>query len=300
MTKQNYARGVFFLILSALSFAVMGALVRLSGDIPFIEKTFFRNLVALVIASIILVRQIAKNGKNSVHIPKRAVKFLFLRAAAGTLGVFANFYAIDHLILSDAAILNKMSPFFALIFSFIILGEKIKPVSLICISAAFLGALLVIKPSFDFAKTFPSLCGLLGGVGAGLAYASIRKLHALDCTGNVVVLFFSAFSLACALPFLPYYVPISGRKLFILLGTGFAAAGGQFGITAAYYNAPASKISIFDFSQILFSAALGFFMFGQIPDLLSFAGYALIILTAAANFIYNKPVRKRQFRNRLP
>ena len=113
MTKQNYARGVVFLILSAFSFAVMGALVRLSGDIPFIEKTFFRNLVSLAIASAILGRQIAKNGKCSVHVPKGAFKFLVLRAAAGTLGVFANFYAIDHLILSDAAILNKMSPFFA-------------------------------------------------------------------------------------------------------------------------------------------------------------------------------------------
>ena len=286
MTKQNYARGVVFLIFSAFSFAVMGALVRLSGDIPFIEKTFFRNLVSLAIASAILGRQIAKNGKRSVHVPKGALKFLVLRAAAGTLGVFANFYAIDHLILSDAAILNKMSPFFALLFSFVLLGEKIKPVPLLCISAAFIGALLVIKPTLNLAQTFPSLCGLLGGVGAGLAYASIRKLHALDCTGNVIVLFFSAFSLVCALPFFPYFVPIRGTKLLLLLGTGFAAAGGQFGITAAYYNAPASKISIFDFSQILFSAALGFFLFGQLPDLYSFAGYALIILTAAANFIH--------------
>ena len=286
MTKQNYARGVVFLILSAFSFAVMGALVRLSGDIPFIEKTFFRNLVSLAIASAILGRQIAKNGKCSVHVPKGAFKFLVLRAAAGTLGVFANFYAIDHLILSDAAILNKMSPFFALLFSFILLGEKIKPVPLLCISAAFIGALLVIKPSLNLVQTFPSLCGLLGGIGAGLAYASIRKLHALDCTGIIIVLFFSAFSLVCALPFLPYFVPIRGTKLLLLLGTGFAAAGGQFGITAAYYNAPASKISIFDFSQILFSAALGFFLFRQIPDLYSFAGYALIILTAAANFIH--------------
>ena len=287
MIKSSYARGVLFIILSAFSFAVMGALVRLSGDIPFIEKTFFRNLVSLIIASAILLRQIIHKGKDSIKLPQKAYKFLLLRVCAGTIGIFCNFYAIDHLILSDAAILNKMAPFFTLIFSFILLGEKIKPISLACILAAFAGAILVVKPGFNFTQTFPEFCGLLGGLGAGLAYAAIRKLSMLKCSGNIIVLSFSAFSLICALPYIPHYVPISSKQLLMLLGSGFAAAGGQFGITAAYYNAPASKISIFDFSQIIFSAALGFMLFNQIPDILSFAGYSIIIITAIINFIYN-------------
>lgn len=287
MIKSSYARGVLFIILSAFSFAVMGALVRLSGDIPFIEKTFFRNLVSLIIASAILLRQVIHKGKDSIKLPQKAYRFLLLRVCAGTIGIFCNFYAIDHLILSDAAILNKMAPFFTLIFSFILLGEKIKPISLACILTAFGGAILVVKPGFNFTQTFPAFCGLLGGLGAGLAYAAIRKLSMLRCSGNIIVLSFSAFSLICALPYIPHYVPISPKQLLILLGSGFAAAGGQFGITAAYYNAPASKISIFDFSQIIFSAVLGFMLFNQIPDILSFAGYSIIIITAIVNFIYN-------------
>ena len=287
MIKSNYARGVLFIILSAFSFAVMGALVRLSGDIPFIEKTFFRNFVSLIISSAILLRQIIHDGKDSVKIPQKAYKFLLLRVCAGTIGIFCNFYAIDHLILSDAAILNKMAPFFTLIFSFILLKERIKPVSLACISLAFAGAILVVKPGFNFTQTLPALCGLLGGLGAGLAYAAIRKLSLMKCSGNIIVFSFSAFSLVCALPYIPHYVPITTKQLLILLGSGFAAAGGQFGITAAYYNAPASKISIFDFSQIIFSAALGFIFFNQIPDVLSFAGYSVIIVTASINCIYN-------------
>ena len=157
MIKSNYARGVLFIILSAFSFAVMGTLVRLSGDIPFIEKTFFRNFVSLIISSAILLRQIIHDGKDSVKIPQKAYKFLLLRVCAGTIGIFCNFYAIDHLILSDAAILNKMAPFFTLIFSFILLKERIKPVSLACISLAFAGAILVVKPGFNITQTLPAI-----------------------------------------------------------------------------------------------------------------------------------------------
>ena len=75
--------------------------------------------------------------------------------------------------------------------------------------------------------------------------------------------------------------------MLALLGAGLAAAGGQFGITAAYYHAPAKEISIYDYSQIIFATLLGFFLFGEIPDKYSFTGYALIILSSFGTFIYN-------------
>ena len=68
---------------------------------------------------------------------------------------------------------------------------------------------------------------------------------------------------------------------------GVMAAGGQFSITAAYSYAPAKEISVYDYSQIIFSAILGFFLFGQVPDLFSWIGYAIIIAMAIVMFIYN-------------
>ena len=67
---------------------------------------------------------------------------------------------------------------------------------------------------------------------------------------------------------------------------GGCAAGGQFSVTAAYYHAPANKISIYEYSQVLFSALFGFVFFTQIPDWLSLTGYIIIISMAVANFIY--------------
>ena len=75
--------------------------------------------------------------------------------------------------------------------------------------------------------------------------------------------------------------------MLALLGAGLAAAGGQFGITAAYYHAPAKEISIYDYSQIIFATLLGFLLFAEIPDRYSLIGYGLIILASLGNFLYN-------------
>ena len=95
---------------------------------------------------------------------------------------------------------------------------------------------------------------------------------------------------------LPYLLldfhPMSGLQILTLLGAGLAAAGGQFGITAAYYHAPAKEISIYDYSQIIFATMLGFILFGEIPDKYSFTGYVLIILASLGTFLYNMRVSK--------
>lgn len=282
------SKGVFFIILSAFFFALMAAFVRLAGDIYFIQKTFFRNSVAFLIALASLLKDARKNGWRSLSIPKGALTFLFLRSIAGSVGIFGNFYAVDHLVLSDAAILNKMSPFATILFSFILLKEKIKPVPLIAVVCAFLGSLFVIKPTFDFSKMLPTLAGFVGGLGAGFAYACVRKLGILKCNGKIIILFFSAFSTLLSVPYMVFsFNPMTIQQWIFLILSGVCAAGGQFSITAAYFHAPASKISIYDYSQIIFSTLLGFFLFGQLPDIYSFIGYAVIILMALVNFIYN-------------
>ena len=95
------------------------------------------------------------------------------------------------------------------------------------------------------------------------------------------------------LPYLIFdYTPMTGKQLVTLLMAGLFAAGGQFTITAAYTYAPAGKISIFDYSQIIFATLLGFFLFGEIPDHYSFIGYGLIILASLGMFVYNMKVIK--------
>ncbi len=282
--KEQY-KGIFYIILSAFCFACMNMFVRLSGDLPSIQKAFFRNFIAAVFAFIMLKR----SGAPVKWQDSKNVKFLLLRALFGTIGVLGNFYAVDHLLLSDASMLNKMSPFFAVLFSFLFLKEKVTLPQGLLVAGAFLGSLFVIKPTFSNMNLLPSLIGLLGGIGAGAAYTMVRKLGELKENSAFVVLFFSVFSCLVTLPWLIFdYHAMTLAQLGLLLLAGLSAAGGQFAITSAYFHAPAREISVYDYSQILFSAALGFIMFGQIPDLLSWIGYAIICGMAVLMFLYNR------------
>ena len=289
MKQENYIKGMVMIILSAFFFACMNVSVRLAGDLPSFQKSFFRNLVAVVFAAVILLKD--------HEVPKVKKQYwgpLFLRCAFGTIGILCNFYAIDHLLVADASILNKLSPFFAIIFSYFILKEKINPIQVTAVLLAFAGCLFVVKPGFQNATFLPALIGVCGGLGAGIAYTMVRVLGTQGVRGPVIVFYFSLFSCLAILPFvLLHYTPMSAGQLGSLLMAGLFAAGGQFTITAAYTYAPAGKISIFDYSQILFATLLGFFLFSEIPDKYSFMGYGMIILASLGMFIYNMRAAKK-------
>ena len=281
-SKKRY-KGIICIIMSAFCFALMSFFVRMAGDLPPIQKSFFRNFVAAIFAGIILM----KNGV-SFHCKKENLGYMLGRSICGTIGILCNFYAVDHLVLADASMLNKMSPFFAVIFSYFLLKEKITVPQGLFVIGAFVGSLFVIKPTFSNMDLLPSLIGLCGGIGAGAAYTMVRKLGERGEKGPFIVFFFSSFSCVVTLPWLLFdYHPMSLAQIGILLFAGLSAAGGQFSITAAYCYAPAREISVYDYSQIVFSAGLGFFFFRQIPDLLSWIGYAVICLMAVAMFLYN-------------
>lgn len=279
MSEKN--KGIFYILLAAVCFSLMSLFVRLSGDIPSIQKSLFRNLVALVFAAVILRKE-----KIPFRAGKGNTKYLVLRAVFGTLGIFCNFYAIDHLALSDANMLNKLSPFFAIIFSYFLLKEKAAFYQVICVITAFIGTLFILRPGFDSMVTFPALIGLLGGLGAGVAYTIVRKLSERGVKGPFIVFFFSAFSCCAALPFcIFHYTPMKLWQLGYLLLAGLAASGGQFSITAAYAHAPAKEISVYDYSQIIFSSLWGILFLGEFPDSMSIAGYVIIFGASLAMFL---------------
>lgn len=281
---KQYQKGIILIIASAAFFSLMSLFVKLSGDLPSIQKSFFRNFVAAIFAFILLLR-----SGEGFSFQRRNLPFLLLRSIFGTVGILCNFYAVDHLVLSDASMLNKMSPFFAVLCSIFFLREKARPFQIAAIAAAFAGTLFIIRPTFSNMQLVPSLIGLLGGFGAGVAYTTVRYLGQRGERGPLVVFFFSAFSCLFCLPFLiADYAHMTLWQFAMLMLAGLAAAGGQFTITAAYFYAPASQISIYDYTQIIFSTLWSFLFFSQIPDLLSVAGYFIICGAAVFNFLMSR------------
>lgn len=285
---SNRRKGIIFIIMSAFGFAMMSAFIKLSGDLPSFQKTFFRNSISVIVALTLIVK-----NKGSFFGKKDNQKLLILRSTFGTIGILLNYYAIDRLVLSDANMLNKLSPFFVIIFSAIFLKEKIKPNQFFALAVAFLGALFIIKPSFSF-EMIPALAGTLGGISAAAAYTCVRSLGGKE-KPDTIVFYFSLFSSIVTLPLMIIsYKPMSIIQFTYLILAGIFASLGQFGITFAYKFAPGKEISIFDYTNIIFSAIISLCLFGVLPDYLSVIGYLIIFGSSLYMFINNKKLDKEQ------
>ena len=290
---SNRTKGVLAITTSAFGFALMALFVRLCDDygeqVSSFQKSFFRNFVALMIAAVVFVRGMAASPGATVA-SLRGMKcrnwlVLLLRAVVGTVGIFANFYALSHITIAEGQTLNKTAPFFTVLFAWMFLGEKAGVKQVISLVIAFIGVLLIAKPGFAGEAAFPLAIGLIGGMGAGAAYACVRYLRQHAVPSTFIVLFFSAFSCLASIPFmLAGFDPMTWRQVLILIGAGGGAAIGQFGVTMAYGFAAPKEIAVYDYSNILFTAALGFIFFSQIPDILSLVGFAAIIYAAFRMF----------------
>ncbi|WP_026886121.1 DMT family transporter [Clostridium beijerinckii] len=279
---SNRKKGIIFITASAFGFAMMSAFVKISGDLPSFQKTFFRNIVSLIVAFTL----ISKHRGNFLG-QKNNQKTLLLRSIFGTLGILLNFYSIDKLVLSDANMLNKLSPFFVIIFSGIFLKEKVNTRQIIAIIIAFVGTLFIIKPSLNL-EIIPAIAGILGGVTAAVAYTCVRALSGKEHP-ETIVFYFSFISSIITFPLMiAYYENMNIMQLVYLLLAGIFASIGQFGITLAYKYAPAKEISIFDYTNIIFSAIISLCLFGILPDYLSWIGYSIIFCASLYMFVYNK------------
>ncbi|GEA32413.1 DMT family transporter [Clostridium diolis] len=279
---SNRKKGIIFITASAFGFAMMSAFIKISGDLPSFQKTFFRNIVSLMVAFALISKH-----RGNFFGQKNNQKTLLLRSIFGTLGILFNFYSIDKLVLSDANMLNKLSPFFVIIFSGIFLKEKVNIKQIIAIIIAFVGTLFIIKPSLNL-EIMPAIAGILGGVTAAAAYTCVRALSGKEHP-ETIVFYFSFISSVITFPLMIiYYENMNIMQLIYLLLAGIFASLGQFGITLAYKYAPAKEISIFDYTNIIFSAIISLCLFGILPDYLSLVGYIIIFSASLYMFVYNK------------
>jgi len=291
---SDRSKGIACIVASAFGFALMAFFVRLcddyGGHVSSFQKSLFRNIIALAIAAFVFFR--SRRADEAVgfrpvsSLPAKAWLLLLGRSASGVFGIFGNFYALSVIPIGEAMTLNKTAPFFTVFLSWLVLRERAGARKIAWLLAAFAGAMLVMKPGFQGEATFATLCALGGGLGAGIAYTCVRELGLMKVEGSFVVLFFSAFSTLASLPFLAGGAdPMTGAQLLIMLCAGVGAAIGQFGVTAAYRYAAPREVAVFDYTNVIFTSLFGFAFFDQVPDLLSVAGFCLIVL---AGLRYNE------------
>ena len=275
MNNNNILKGIFCIIIAGFGFVLMSLFVKLSGDLPSMQKGFFRNIIAVFLSSIPLIKH-----WKVINIPRNNTGWLVLisRSVFGTIGLVLNFYAISHISLADSSIIQKLSPFIIIILSYIFFKEEMTKFQVFAIIIAFIGITLIIKPSGNNIISMGALAALLGALCAGIAYTCVRYLGTHNISGEFIIFFFSSLSSLMLLPYLILdYRTMTYYQLSMLLLAGISATIGQYGVTFAYKFAAAKNISVFDYSQVLFSGIFGYMFFGEFPDFQSLIGYIIVI-----------------------
>lgn len=271
--KSKFA-AIIFMLVSALSYSIMQFCVKLTPDIPIMEKILIRNLFSMIIAFIII-----KKRKLSLFGAKKNQKYLFGRTLGGYLGMNLFFIGTMQVSLSAAAIINKLSPFVVMILAYFFLKEKITKYHIIALLLALFGSWLVIKPEFD-SSIIPIVILLVSAVLSGIAFTSLKALG--DKENEFTIVFhYSFISVMLSIPFILFNFVIPDLKsTLILLSVGVFAAIGQIALTYAYKLAPASEVSVYDYSNIIFSSFIGYMFLKEKLDLLDILGIIIIIVSS--------------------
>lgn len=281
-------KGIIFMILSSAAFATMNLLSKLAVGVNSYQKTFLTNVVATVIVCFIIAYK-----KGSFIGKKESRKYLLARGFLGTLAILTNYYALDKMFLSDATILTKLAPFFTIIFSYLIISEKINKKQATLLMIAFAGSLFVIKPQFNTA-VIPALIGVASAGFAGFAYTMIRVLGNKEDFWTIILSFTGIATIVMLPSMFMHTENLTITNVLLLISAGIAFTLGQIALTIAYKNAPASEISMYDYIGLIIAAAYGFIFFKEIPDFLSFIGYVIIIGSSILNITGNRKVSSEE------
>lgn len=276
--------GVKYMLLASFTFAVMGAFAKLASEsLPSLEVVFFRNVAGVILITIAVMKTplVQKGGRPLL---------LFFRGFMGFMALLAFFYNIAHISLGDAMTYSKTSPIFTAIFAFIFMKERLTLGAWIAVFVGFVGILFITQPSgIGFSKY--DLLGIFSGVGAALAYTSIRELKSYYDTraivfsfmfvgtiGPVILFFLSAYISVPELDFMfAAFVMPEGIVWFYVVAMGVLATISQMLMTKAYSETKAGIVGAVSYTNILFAILVGVLLGDALPSLTTTFGIVLIV-----------------------
>ena len=259
---------------AGLLFAAMGVGIKLvSADLSNSMVVFFRNAVSVPV----LLPWLLPQGPSAFR--TRDLTGHVIRGLGGLLAMYCFFYAIAHLRLADAILLNQSVPLFLPLVGRVWLDEPVPEGLWSVLAVGFVGLVLVLRPGSSLFSA-ASLIGLLSAVIGAVAQVSIRRLTRTEPPVRIVFYFALIGSLG-ALPgtWLTWSAP-SPHAWAILLVIGLLGALGQLAMTRAYANAPAAQVGPFIFVGPVLAGIFDWLLWSVLPDRLFVAGAGLVVAAA--------------------
>ncbi|MDX1519363.1 MAG: DMT family transporter [Gammaproteobacteria bacterium] len=285
MSGNVPTRAIVAALLASLMFASMGVAVRISSaQLPNELIVFLRNSFGLVF----LLPWLLQKGLGTLATQRFPAHFF--RSVSGLAAMYCFFYAIAHLQLAEAVLLNYSSPLFIAIIAILWFGEEASWKLALAILTGFIGVCLVLKPGAGLFQG-AAMVGLLSALFAAFAMVTIRDLSKTEPTHRIVFYFSLISTLISAVPLLWVY-QFPGLQLLVLMAfAGLAATLGQLCLTYCYSLAPASQVGPYTYSSVIFAAMYGWMFWEETPDVLTFTG-AILVITACTISIKRKKLAR--------
>ncbi len=271
---ENLKRGAALVVASGALFAGMGAIVRVASEsLPNEMVVFFRSAMGLAV----LMPWVWHLG---LSLRTRYLKFHLVRSLAGLAAMYCFFYAIAHLPLAEATLYNYSTPLWVPFIAFALLREPIPRRLAWDVGIGFVGIALILKPVFGGAG-LAALAGIASGVLAALAVVGIRRLIRTEPATRIVFYFSLVCTVVSAVPLAWTWRTPAPWLWALLLLMGVLASAAQLLLTRGYAHAPAAQVGPFIYSTVVFSALLGWLLWGDVFDLFSLLGAGLVCLGGA-------------------
>lgn len=280
---MNLFKAIGLKLLSALLFAALSALVRKLSDVtPVGQLVFFRS--ACAIPPVLLIY--ALRGELMEAVRTNRVFGQLGRGALSVAGMFSNFSALQRLPLADATAISFASPLITVALAAIILKEKVRVYRWTAVVVGFAGVVVMLIPHLDLSlyatagamsvATVGSLFALFSAFCNAGTVIQTRRLTQSETTSSIVFYFSLVTALAglVTLPF-AWHTP-TGSELVMLIATGVFGGVAHIFLTESYRHAPASVVAPFDYSSMLWALLLGYWLFGELPTGLVYAGACIV------------------------
>jgi drug/metabolite transporter (DMT)-like permease len=274
------------MLVAALGFAIMGALVKIGAQkFSAAELVFYRSVFGL--ATIWLYIAIAKLPLRTPHVSKH-----MSRSLVGFTSLVLFFYAIAHLPLATAITLNYTSPLFLAVFMPFLLHEKPKKILLIALAIGFIGVTLLLKPTFDKDSWFAGLMGLISGMGAAVAYVNVKQLGQLNEPDWRTVFYFTLLSTIGAGLWMLFdsFQQLAWNDLAVLGGLGLSATIAQLALTRAYRTGDTLVVASLAYVTVLLASVFGIILWGEHLSLDAWLAIGLIIISGVIS-VHSSPAK---------
>jgi len=267
--------GMLLMLIASIVLTIMHALVRhIGSDMHPFEVSFFRNLFGLIAVMPLVLR----SGIKSLY--TRHPGLQLLRAVLGVSAMLSWFYALSIVPIAQATALSFTAVIFASVGAAVVLREKMHVRRWTAVCLGFVGAFFILRPGFQ-EVSFGMMLVLGSSVAWGMAVVVVKRLSRTDPVVSIVAWMAISLTVFSFVPALYVWTWPSFEELLLLSLVGALGTTGHLAMTNALKHAEATTITPLDFTRLLWASVIGYFVFGEIPDIWTWIGGGIIIASAS-------------------